>query len=408
MKKPAARVRRSREFGGHASMKLALLGAGDGRSARRGVGSRCVVPVAAIVAAVSIAACGGSSSSSSSPTTGNGANVAAARAAIAPYTGHPSPFPVNEPLRGRLPTATRFVYLQCSTPACALFAELLKSAVRTVGGTLTVVNAGSTASSEQAAASSVLAGKPAAALLPGITASQYGSSLKSMEAAGIKVTAAGIMNPKLYGIAFSMAGRATFALSGKLMADWVIAHKGSKANVVFYTIPELDFSSYEQQSFDQEMAKNCPSCKVRSVKVSVSAFGTTAPQTITNDLQGHPDTNVAVFGTEAAATGLPAALKAAGISITTIGQNPTPANLQDIKTGGLTAGLALDAPVMEWTQVDGTARLILGKPLLPSEKVGDVPIQFLSQKDITFDPTKGWTGYPDFAQRFVKLWHGAP
>jgi hypothetical protein len=21
-----------------------------------------------------------------------------------------------------------------------------------------------------------------------------------------------------------------------------------------------------------------------------------------------------------------------------------------------------------------------------------------------FDPSKGWTGYPDFAQRFAKLW----
>ncbi len=271
-----------------------------------------------------------------------------------------------------------------------------------------MVNAGSTASSEQAAASSALAQKPAAVLLPGITPSEYGDSLKGLDAAGVKVTSAGIMDPQPYGIAFSIAGRATFGLSGKLMADWVIAHKGSKANVVFYTIPELDFSSYEQQSFERELAKNCPACKFRLVKISVSTFGTTAPQTIATDLEGHPATNVAVFGTEAAATGLPAALKAAGVSVTTIGQNPTPANLQDIKTGGLTAGLAIDVPVMEWTQVDGTARLILRKPVLATEKVGDVPIQFLEQKDITFDPIKGWTGYPVFAQRFAKLWHAAP
>lgn len=334
--------------------------------------------------------------------------MAAAQAAIAPYTGHPSAFPVNEPLRGRLPTGTRFAYLQCSTPACALFAKLLGPAARTIGGTLTVVNAGSTASSEQAAASSVLAKKPAAALLPGITPSEYGASLRRLDAASIKVTAAGILDPQRYGIMFSLAGRATFGLSGRLMADWVIAHKGPKANVVFYTIPELDFSSYEEQSFDQELAKNCPSCKVRSVKVSVGTFGTTAPQTIASDLEGNPNTSVAVFGTEAAATGLPAALKAAGVSITTIGQNPTPANLQDIKTGGLTAGLAIDVPVMEWTQVDGTARLILGEPLPAAEKVGDVPLEFLTRRDITFDPSKGWTGYPDFAQRFAKLWHAAP
>lgn len=362
----------------------------------------------AAMAVVSLGGCGNSSSSSSAGagSTGEaGANVAAARAAIAPYTGHPSAFAVNTALGGRLPTGTRFVYLQCSTPACALFARLLAPAVHTIGGTLTVIQAGSTASAEQSAASSVLAQKPAAALLPGIRASQYGASLRRLDSAGIKVTAAGIMDPQQYGIAFSLAGRPTFALSGKLMADWVIARKGPHANVVFYNIPELDFSSYEQQNFKQELAKNCPSCKFRSVDVPVTTFGTSAPQTIVNDLQANPDTNVAVFGTEAAATGLPAALKAAGRSVTTIGQNPTPANLEDIKTGGLTAGLALDVPVMEWTQVDGTARLILGKRPLAAEMAGDVPIQFLEQKDITFDPTKGWTGYPDFAARFARLWH---
>jgi ribose transport system substrate-binding protein len=356
----------------------------------------------AIAVAMLVAACGGSPSSSPS---GHVANIETARLALAPYIGHPSAFPVNTPLRGHLPAGTRFAYLQCSTPACGLFAKLLAPAVRTIGGTLTVINAGSTASSEQPAASSVLASRPAAALLPGITASEYGNTLRRLDAAGIKVTAAGILDPGRYGITFSMAGRATFGLSGKLMADWVIANKGAQAHAVFYTIPELDFSAYEEAAFDHELAKNCPSCTVRSVKVPVTTFGTTAPSSIVDDLQAHPDTNVAVFGTEAAATGLPAALRTAGISITTVGQNPTPGNLQDIKTGGLTAGLALDVPVMEWTLVDGTARLLLGDPLLATEQAGEVPMEFLTQKDITFDPSNGWTGYPDFPRRFAKLWH---
>jgi len=55
------------------------------------------VASAVIALALSVAACGsssGSSGSSSSSTTG-GANVAAAQAALKPYTGQPSAFPVT-------------------------------------------------------------------------------------------------------------------------------------------------------------------------------------------------------------------------------------------------------------------------------------------------------------------------
>jgi ribose transport system substrate-binding protein len=47
---------------------------------------------------------------------------------------------------------------------------------------------------------------------------------------------------------------------------------------------------------------------------------------------------------------------------------------------------------------------MVGQELTGDEAKGISPLQFLKQEDITFDPSKGWTGYPDFAQRFAKLW----
>lgn len=387
--------------------------AGDGggaavcNRARGHRGRRAALAGAAGLAALSLAACGSASSSSSSHASspskaGQSANVAAARAAIAPYTGHPSAFPVTQPLGKRLPAGTKFVYLQCSTPICALIGQLLAPAVKTIGGSLSVINSGGTASTSQAAASSALGLKPAAVLIPAVNPSEFGTSLKRLDAAGIKVTSVGVIGGKPYGIQYAIGGLGSTTAAGKLMADWVIVHKGPTANVVFYTAPELDFSSYMQKAFEQELAKNCPSCTVRSVPISVETIGSTAPQTIANDLQAHPSTNVAVFATEEAATGVPAALKAAGVSVTTIGFAPAPANLQDIKNGGLTAGLGLDLPVQQWTQVDATARLLLGET--PPAGEANVDLEFLGQKQITFNPSMGWTGYPDFAQRFAKLW----
>ena len=103
-------------------------------------------------------------------------------------------------------------------------------------------------------------------------------------------------------------------------------------------------------------------------------------------------------------TGLPAALQAAGIKVETIGNSPGPTNLQYIKEGKETAGLGFDLPVLTWTLLDQAAREIAGQKLSGPEAEGLPVSEFLTQKDITFDPSKGWTGYPDFAERFAKLW----
>ena len=84
--------------------------------------------------------------------------------------------------------------------------------------------------------------------------------------------------------------------------------------------------------------------------------------------------------------------------------NPLPEQLSAIKSGGLTAGLAVDLPTQIWTGVDAAGRLVLGSKPTSGEDEGFGPFQFLAQQDITFDPQRGWTGYPDFAQRFTTFW----
>lgn len=380
------------------------------------------------VAVVSVAACSSSSSSGSSSAAASasasasgsavnagsspsaqGANVAAAQAALAPYIGHSSDFPVTDPLAAKLPAGKKFVYLQCSTPICAEVGGLLQGAVKAIGGTMTVVNAGATATTAQAAASSALALKPDAVILGAIDPALFGTGLKALANAGVKLVSLQVdKDVTPYGITFNYLGVNLSQRNGTLLADWVIANVGAHANAVIYTLPALDISAPVQQAFQAEMAKNCPTCTVRAVPIDVATIGTTAPSTVVTDLQAHPGTNVAVFVSLSAAAGLPAAMKAAGISsVKTVGFGPTAGNLQDIKDGNLTAALDIDFPVSTWTAVDAAARLIEGGQPTASEQAGDVPEEFLAQKDITFNPNLGWSAYPDFAQRFATLWHTA-
>jgi len=385
-----------------------------GRSNRRTVWRVAAACVAAMTV-VSVAACGSSSgsgsssasdSSSASPGSAQGANVAAAKAALAPYIGHSSAFPITDPLASKLPAGKKFVYLQCSTPICAEVGGLLQGAVKAIGGKMTVVNAGATATTAQAAASSALALKPDAVILGAIAPSLFGDGLKALANAGVKLVSLQVdQNVTPFGITFNYLGTNLSLRNGQLLADWVIANEGAHANAVLYTLPALDISAPVQQAFEAEMTKNCPSCTVRVVPIDVSTIGTKAPSTVVTDLQAHPNTNVAVFVSLSAAAGLPAAMKAAGLSVKTVGFGPTAGNLQDIKDGNLTAALDIDFPVSTWTAVDAAARLLEGAQPTASEQAGDVPEQFLEQKDITFNPTLGWSAYPNFAQRFATLWH---
>lgn len=363
-----------------------------------------------VAALVSLAACssssGKASSSDSASSSGSGANVAAAQAAITPFLVAPTTFPATDPLPSKLPAGKSFVFLQCGTPICAVTSKLTAGAVQAIGGKMTVVSVGNTAQTAQAGASSALALKPDAVILGAIDPSLFGTGLKALADAGVKLVSLQIdKDVTPFGITFNYLGADLSKQNGKLMADWVIVNKGAHANAVLYTLPALDLSAPLQAAFEAEMKTNCSTCKVRVVPLDVASLGTTAPRTIVTDLQAHPDTNAAAFVSLSAATGLPAALDTAGLSVSTIGFGPTAGNLQDVKDGKITAALATSFPVSTWTSVDIAARLIEGAQPTAGEKTGQVPAQILEQKDITFDPSHGWLGFPDFAQRFAVLWH---
>ncbi|MEU3512785.1 substrate-binding domain-containing protein [Streptomyces longwoodensis] len=353
--------------------------------------------------ALTVSACTSSDGSDSS--SGQGAHVPAATAALAPYTGHSSAFPLTEPLSRPVPAGKRFVYLQCSAQACAVAGKQLAKAVAALHGTFRTVNSGANPSSAQAAVSSVLSMKPDVVFAAGIEPSTYGDGLNRMARAGIKIVTFSIADAtKPYGITFNYMGASFYKRAGRLLADWVLSTKGTKANVGFYGVPEVSFTSYLQDAFVQEMKKHCAGCAVHIGSVGVATLGSTAPQRVVTDLQAHPEINTVVLSTGNLAAGVPAAMGTAGLKLATITFTPQAVNLQDIKDGKITAGLAVDYAVSVWTAVDAAARLLQGGEPTPQEVEGNTPMQLLTQKDITFDPTLGWSGFPDYAKRFNALW----
>ena len=377
---------------------------------------RGLAALAILTAAVSLAACGSSSSASSrssataSPASSSGGTssvagpvVTAAARAVAPYLDRPSPFPVTQPLT-KVPRGSTIAYMDCGTPICALYYDLLGPAAKVMGVKLTRIQAGTSASTVANAFDSVVAQKPAGVIVVAIDVQLWARQLKQLQAAHIPVVTQGVNGAVAYGVEDPQVAEPEEDRDGALMADYVVSHFGPKSNVVFYGVPELSYSPLLQAAFVKELKAQCAGCTFRYVPISVTEIGSSAPATVVSDLQAHSSTNVAVFATDEIEYGLPAAAQQAGIKVKTLGYGAGPTNLEYLKEGKETAVLAGAESVDTWTLLDQVAREIEGQKPSGEEAKGLSVITFLTQPDVTFNPSQGYIGYSNFAQRFARLW----
>jgi len=332
-----------------------------------------------------------------------------ARSAIAAYTGKPTAFPVSTPLKKLPKKGFTIAFMDCGTPICALFHELVAPAAKAIGARLVDVKAGATASSVNAAFESVVQMKPTAIINTALDPVEWLPALKRLKADKIPIISTGVIDGAKYGLTTYpnavLFGANAFTLDGKLEADWIYAHEGAKANVEFTWVPELNFSALVRTAFIAQMKTLCPKCSVSSLSIPVADLGSSAPQMIVSALQANPKINTVTVSNSENLIGLPSALKTAGLSnVTLVGAGAGPANLQYLKAGQQAVDLAADYPVLSWAMVDAAARAATGQAIPKTESIG-IPVQeFLTKADITFNPANGWTGYPDFAKRFKKLW----
>jgi ribose transport system substrate-binding protein len=375
------------------------------RSGFMSVGAALVV----VVLAFALAACGsGDSTSAASRQTSTGSggsgdsSTTAARAAIAPLLSKPTAFPVTEPLKKR-PTGATIAYMDSGSPISALQYQLLLPAAKTMGVKIAHIKAGPDAKTVATGFVAAVGMRPDAVIVSAQDIDLWKNQLKQLQDLKVPIVTTGVTGTDKYGIKATAAGDASNQLAGDLLGDYTVA-KMDPSDVVVYQVPEVSFSKQIADKIVAQIRSRCPQCSVRTANVALATLGNTAPNTIVSDLQAHPKTKTAVFVLSEMASGLPAAMRSAGIKVQTLGYAPGPQQFQDLKDGKLTALLAYDLPVNMWTLLDMAARLIEGQELSGPSAQGKGVIQFLTQKDVTFDPSKGWTGYPDFPARFAKLW----
>ena len=334
------------------------------------------------------------------------ADVAGAKAVVASYTGHPSPFPVTEPLLKK-PTGKKIAILDCGSPICGIFADIAEGPARMLGMIPTRIKSGTTAQGVASAFDTVLDGHFDGVFVPAVAPSLWDRYLDKLNANHIAVVASGVIGLDPAKVPVALAAEPSAKRTGIVMADWAVARDGAKLNAVFYNTPELSFSNFIEKDFLAEVKARCKSCMVRVVDIPVMTFGNRAPSIVVDDLEAHPKTTLALFVVGEQAIGLASALKNADIKVPIFLDAPDPSTLAQIKAGVYQAGLGSDLALISWMAIDSLARLTTGQAPSEGARKDELVLEILRPQDIKGDVSRGWSGYPDFPQRFKALWANA-
>jgi ribose transport system substrate-binding protein len=334
------------------------------------------------------------------------ADVETAKAFVESYSGHPSPFPITEPLLKK-PSGKKIAVIDCGSPICGIFADIAEAPAKELGMVATRIKSGMTADGVATAFDTVLDGHFDGVFVPGLAPSLWDRYLDKLNAAHIPVVASGIIGLDQAKVPVAIAAEPSVLISATVMADWAVARDGAKLNTVFYTTPEISFTGLVATNFVKEVKARCPTCEARIVEIPVATFGNKAPSIVVDDLLAHPKTTSAVFAVGEQAIGLASALKTADLKLPIFLNAPDPSTLVQIQDGTYEAGFGSDLALMSWMAVDSLARLTTGQAPSAGAQKDELVVQVLRPADLKGDLSRGWSGYPDFPQRFATLWAGA-
>ena len=338
----------------------------------------------AAVAALSLAACssGSSSSSSSAPASSSSssasgsalsaadqAGLAKAQAFVASAEQRPAQITNTAKITKAIPKGKTIDFIPCgTTPECTQEGAIVTQAAAALGWTTAILSNDGTPQAQKAAFTQVVRSKPAAVLYTAIPASTFASQLSAMQANGTFISTCCVtdaVGPST-GIGYAIDVPAQVGPVGGAQAAWVAADSKDTADSVIVTLPAFAILDNGVANYKSGMATYCPTCKVDELGIALSNIANTAT-TVVSYLRAHPAVNYVVAATDGLTIGLPAALKAAGLSnVKIVGQGATPTNLQYMHSGQQAADVAFPYFEVMYAMVNAVAEHEAGVPVTPS------------------------------------------
>jgi ribose transport system substrate-binding protein len=367
-----------------------------------------------VVAALLVSACGSSNSSSSGgsrstsagasggATSTAGINVATAKKALDAVINTPSQ--ITLPTVGKpIPKSQTIDFITCPVAICTEVGVGVKDAAAALGWQVRTIAMNGTPAGYLAAWEQV-AQNPGNGVVNTDPVLPYTSASisKLMNKANVPVTSSTSPNPVGGHLIAVTSGTQAITQDGQDEANWVITNADKPVKSVFVYDPSIISIASAMPGYVNTMKANCSACSVSILKVSAAQIGPALAQQVVSYLQANPDVKYVAFGLGDLATGVPAAMKAAGISgVTVLTRAVTPPNLQDIKNGQMAAAFTDEVYEGGWRDVDFLVRFLAHVPLGNTYPLGIS--RLITSADLPSNITVPYT-LPNYEAGFKTAW----
>jgi ribose transport system substrate-binding protein len=379
-------------------LALVIAGCGGGSSSTSSSGS---TEASESSGGGSTESSGGSEESSSSETA-----FPAAAKANEEFEERPTTVGIEAPVGKPIPEGKTIDFIQCGVPACKTEGELFEEAAEPLGWTIKSINAGTTPEEIKAAYDQAIKDEPDAVLGSGYPRSLFEPEIASLKAKNIPVIEFFVEEEAGNGITAVIGGIPTTKVQGEMMADYILAQS---------TDEEMEIGAVNAQGFEtvtatiesleETVGKECPGCQVKKLEAPLTAIGKDLPQRISSFLTSNPGIEWTTVGYNDMVTGLPTALKGAGVEdakLTTININTSIAPY--LANGEyLQATMGSSFPEVYWRGIDLLARMFAGVSY--KEDLDDTTLPYWTiTKETLPTSEKEFAVVEDYAEQFEKLW----
>jgi ribose transport system substrate-binding protein len=345
------------------------------------------------------AAVGCSSSSASSSATDSGAlavpsaasqtaGVQAAKAELAKYLQLTTTFKAPGPtlknaasLRGKTITYVPF-FLEA--PYFQAEVTLLQRAASVVGMKVNVCNAAATPTGAASCINQAVATKAGGIITDSIPYSFATNAYAAAAKAGIPVVASDIADPVPSSLGPDVQTMDFHEdVTGKLVADEIIADSGGHANVLLVVSHDVTEDVVNEKAMQQEFAANCPGCKVTPSIFSNNQLNDIA-SAVSVALTQNPDINYVVIQYDEPEG--PLVLQGivqvhATSRVKIVSQGSFLFGLQKIAAGQQLADVNSDPASGAWNEADLLFRMMTKSPI-PSASSYDLPIRLFDKSNV--------------------------
>lgn len=302
----------------------------------------------------------------------------------------------------------RIIYVGSPNVTTPDSAAALKKATAAIGWTSELINFDGTVEDFNAKMNQAIDQKPTAIMEFGFPVAAMQGPLKRAKDEGVIVAIganADVPEPgATVGFAAATNGAKDFEHDGKVAAEWILKDSGCAAHVAVVGLP-YPILELLGQSVVKSIKAACDKCSASYSEIQTADIGTPAGTTaMISTLQANPHDNYIVVATGGQATGLSAAMRAAGITdVKVVGLTvPDVDALAALQDGSNAMWLDATAEMGAWTALDSVLRVLDTKAPVSGMSY---PVAVLTEKNVPAD-AKVVPTYPlDYESEFLKLWH---